>query len=165
MGDMSSVKQGRDNRGVFERFPGVWCIEWYDERGRRRRLTIGKRADAIRAVEILQEVLDCHESHWVFPASRDYRPMDYGHFFNTVVRPILTEIGAGNLTWHSFRHTCASWLVQDGVPLKVIQKIMRHFSIRMTERYAHLGPSQEKEASELLATATINHETRLFLVK
>lgn len=109
-----------------------------------------------RAVEILTTILDSHESHWVFPGQRDYRPMEYSHFFKTVVRPVLIEIGEGaeNLTWHSFRHTCASWLAEEGVPLSVIQKVMRHSTIRMTERYAHLCKSQHHEAVEVLATAT-----------
>jgi site-specific recombinase XerD len=34
----------------------------------------------------------------------------------------------------------ASWLVMNGVPLFEVSKLLRHSSIQMTERYAHLGP-------------------------
>jgi integrase len=42
--------------------------------------------------------------------------------------------------FHSLRHTCASWLAEAGVDLKVIQEILRHANIRQTMRYAHLIP-------------------------
>ncbi len=38
-------------------------------------------------------------------------------------------------------HTCASRLVQRGVPLKVVQEWMGHKAINMTMRYAHLAPA------------------------
>ena len=31
------------------------------------------------------------------------------------------------------------WLVMNGVPLFEVSKLLRHSSIQMTERYAHLG--------------------------
>jgi integrase len=42
--------------------------------------------------------------------------------------------------FHSLRHTCASWLAENRIPLKVIQEILRHSSIHQTMRYAHLIP-------------------------
>lgn len=42
---------------------------------------------------------------------------------------------------HMLRHTCASRLVQRGVPLKVVQEWMGHSTINTTMRYAHLSPT------------------------
>ncbi len=54
------------------------------------------------------------------------------------------------VTPHVLRHTCASWLVQRGVPLYTVSKWLGHTSIKTTERYAHLAPDQFAKAAELL---------------
>jgi hypothetical protein len=42
--------------------------------------------------------------------------------------------------FHALRHTAASWMVQDGIPLYEVAKILGHGSTYVTERYAHLQP-------------------------
>lgn len=42
------------------------------------------------------------------------------------------------------RHTCASWLVQCGVSLSIVQAILGHSSIQVTQRYVHLAPDVMK---------------------
>jgi integrase len=42
------------------------------------------------------------------------------------------------LHFHSLRHTGASWLVQQGVPLFAVQKILGHSSPNVTQIYSHL---------------------------
>lgn len=51
---------------------------------------------------------------------------------------------------HMLRHTCASRLVQRGVPLAVVQKWMGHKEIATTLRYAHLAPDNFNEALQKL---------------
>ena len=48
--------------------------------------------------------------------------------------------------FHSLRHTCASWLVMRGVPLRIVQAILGHSDISVTQRYAHLAPDVMKKA-------------------
>lgn len=48
------------------------------------------------------------------------------------------------------RHTCASRLVQNGVPINVVREWMGHKTIHMTMRYAHLAPNNLKAAADAL---------------
>lgn len=52
--------------------------------------------------------------------------------------------GVSGARLHDLRHTFASWLVQDGVPLQEVQRLLGHASITTTQRYAHLGVSQQE---------------------
>jgi integrase len=55
------------------------------------------------------------------------------------------------VTFHTLRHTFASWLAQSGkVSLLELQKLMRHANINMTMRYAHLIPGQETEKLSII---------------
>lgn len=57
------------------------------------------------------------------------------------------------VTFHTLRHTFASWSVMAGVNIYTLQKIMGHSSISMTERYSHLAPDTFKAACEILEQA------------
>ena len=61
------------------------------------------------------------------------------------------------ITFHSLRHTFASWLALQGESLVTIRELMGHKSFEMTKRYAHLSPDYKK-------TATLNLE-REFIAK
>lgn len=54
------------------------------------------------------------------------------------------------VVFHTLRHTFASWLAMSGVDLYRIKALMRHKTIRMTERYAHLMPDATRQAVEHL---------------
>lgn len=55
--------------------------------------------------------------------------------------------------FHTLRHTFASWLAQSGkVTIHELREIMRHKSVDMTERYAHLIPGQVQEKTALIGT-------------
>lgn len=72
---------------------------------------------------------------------------------------VVEECGLNNnsvgvrdkVVFHSLRHTFASWLAISGkADIYRIKTLMRHKTIKMTERYAHLLPDATREAVENL---------------
>lgn len=55
------------------------------------------------------------------------------------------------VNFHDLRHSCASLLINYGVPLEVIRDILGHTSVKTTERYAHLMIDRQVEALNLLS--------------
>jgi integrase len=51
---------------------------------------------------------------------------------------------------YTLRHTFGSRLIQRGVPLAEVQKLMGHKTIQMTLKYAHLAPGNLEEAIDVL---------------
>ncbi|MFE2772247.1 tyrosine-type recombinase/integrase [Microbacterium resistens] len=78
----------------------------------------------------------------VFPAARG-GVRDDRNFSQRVLHPALKKAGLGDLgmSLHDLRHTYASWLAMDGVPLGRIADLLGHRSITTTEIYAHFLPA------------------------
>ena len=53
-----------------------------------------------------------------------------------------------SVTFHTLRHTYASWLVMAGVDLYRVKELLGHASIETTMRYAHLAPDSYKHDVE-----------------
>jgi integrase len=62
----------------------------------------------------------------------------------------LELAGIQNFRWHDLRHTWASWLVQDGVPLFALQEMGGWKSGSMVRRYAHLAPAHNLKHAQLI---------------
>jgi integrase len=58
------------------------------------------------------------------------------------------DAGVKPIGVHGLRHSFASIRVMAGVPLYSVHRLMRHKSIAMTERYAHLAPDYLRSAIE-----------------
>lgn len=56
------------------------------------------------------------------------------------------------VTFHTLRHTFASWLVMEGINLYQVKELMGHSSITMTERYAHLAADKNKLAADTMSS-------------
>jgi integrase len=80
---------------------------------------------------------------------------DYGRMLkkNEVKHPLwraTKKAGLRHIGWHTLRHTFASHLSMQGVPLKAVQELLGHATIEMTMRYAHLSPHVPRDAVKLL---------------
>ena len=59
------------------------------------------------------------------------------------------------VTFHSLRHTHASWLVEDGTDLYTVKELLGHRDFAMTARYSHLGAESLRQAVKRLDKASI----------
>lgn len=75
----------------------------------------------------------------VFPAPRGGR-LDQSNYLKTVWHPALRRAGIEPVRAYVTRHTFASWLVQDGVPLWDIAQALGHRTTEFVSRYAFLQP-------------------------
>lgn len=91
-----------------------------------------------------------HADELIFKTDEGMQINQISNSFDKVIDGLKFNDGVTDrrqrLTFHSCRHTFASWLVLQGTPLYTVQKLMRHKSISLTERYAHLAPEALKAA-------------------
>ena len=62
------------------------------------------------------------------------------HFRDRVWYPAVEAGGIRRFPPRIMRHTAASWLVQDGVPLYDVRSLLGHEDYATTMRCAHLAP-------------------------
>lgn len=55
------------------------------------------------------------------------------------------------LHFHSLRHTFATWLVQSGVSIYEVQKLLGHSNISVTQICSHLAARELHEAVEKIS--------------
>jgi integrase len=68
------------------------------------------------------------------------------HQVNTKAwRAALKRCGIENFRWHDLRHTWASWHVQAGTPLYVLQELGGWESVEMVRKYAHLSTAHLRQ--------------------
>jgi integrase len=63
--------------------------------------------------------------------------------------------GIEDFIFHGLRHTFATRLVQSGVDLYKISKLLEHKDIQTTQRYAHHCPDSLRDGVEVLETAYV----------
>ena len=64
---------------------------------------------------------------------------------------LLKAAGLSDARFHDLRHSAASLMLAQGVPLKTIQEILGHSSIAVTSGfYAHLGEQLKREAADAM---------------
>ena len=91
----------------------------------------------------------------IFPNRKGEKIRQLSKAFNRAVGDLKFNKGVKDprdkVVGHTWRHTFASWLTMEGVPLHTVQKLLGHQTLEMTLRYAHLAPSHEREAVEKIS--------------
>jgi len=64
---------------------------------------------------------------------------------------VLSAAGIPHVRFHDLRHSCASLLLAQGVPARMVQEILGHSAIRVTmDVYSHVMPSMRDDAARAM---------------
>ena len=129
----------------------VWALERDDIDLKNGFVTFRKtKTGAVRSVPIHGEALELLrkrtpriDTPLIFPSKKNPSvPFDFRAPFEAAVKKAKIE----NFTWHSLRHSSASFLIMAGVDLRTVAELLGHKSITMTQRYTHLAPTHLSDA-------------------
>lgn len=114
--------------------------------GKRRVVPLNEEARKAMLGRARFRAENCPGSPWVFAHKDGERVKHMQKGFHSACR----RAGIDQFRVHDLRHTCASWMVQEGVSMMEVRDVLGHSSIEMTERYAHLAPEKLKSAVGVL---------------
>jgi len=86
---------------------------------------------------------------FIFPSPVTGQPSASLHFPWNRIRK---RAGLTGFRLHDLRHSFASFLVNKGVSIYVVQGLLGHANVRATQRYAHLANETLSDAAELIPT-------------
>lgn len=109
------------------------CMAWVhpDQSKNRRAIAVPLNKDAMR---VLSVQIGHHSTH-VFA----FKGQTVVKVSTAAWKKALKRAGIENFRWHDLRHTWASWHVQNGTPLNVLQELGGWESAQMVRRYAHFS--------------------------
>jgi integrase len=117
------------------------ALKWADVDAKNRRLYLRETKNgALRILPIPESALTVLRS---LPEGKASDPVFAGvdpAFLSVYTKRVFKRIGIPDASFHTLRHTAASWMVQQGVDLYALGQILGHKTPRMTQRYAHLSP-------------------------
>ena len=77
-------------------------------------------------------------------------PIHHSNWRNRVWVPAVRRTGLGRVVIHDTRHTYASWLIQGGVSLAEVGRLLGHVSPATTQIYAHLADVPREQILSVL---------------
>ncbi|AYP69185.1 integrase [Edwardsiella phage Edno5] len=110
------------------------------------------------ACQVLRDQIGKHH-RWVFVQTEScFRPdgtecpkiRKFRNDSNKAWRSALRRAGIENFRFHDLRHTWASWLVQEGVPLSALQEMGGWESVDMVRKYAHLSNNHLSQHAKVI---------------
>jgi integrase/recombinase XerD len=112
--------------------------------GKERIVPIGKQA--IAAIDHYLSFRDCPEKEVILFVTKGNQPMHRIGIWQ-MVKHYAKQAGIQkNISPHTFRHSFATHLLDNGADLRIIQEMLGHSNISSTDRYTHVSRLHLQEA-------------------
>ena len=132
---------------------GLVFVDAKTDRSRRTLLLADFTAEALQRRQAIQDLhREALGDEWssidLIFCTTTGRPLDGTNVYRTLVRT-LNKNDIRRVGLHELRHSAASLLAGEGVPMKVIQGMLGHSSYTLTANtYSHLTPESQREAAQ-----------------
>lgn len=128
-----------------------------------------KTSNSVRTVDMSNELikvlkewkLKCphSENELIFP-NQEGNYLDADNMVKRRFIPVLKKAGVNIIRFHDLRHTYASLLIAQNIPIKYIQRQMGHGSIQVTmDTYGHIMPEVNQQGVNALDNLFENKKT------
>lgn len=111
-----------------------------------------------QALALLRAIAPIPGNPYIFPSPVTGRPSASLHFPWARIRE---RAMLDDVRLHDLRHSYASFLVNNGISLYVVQGLLGHTQPRTTQRYAHLAQDTLLEAAEIVGRVVTNQPKAL----
>ncbi|MBT6748281.1 MAG: site-specific integrase [Desulfobacula sp.] len=153
--DMTLLSLHTGARGR-ELFNLIWRMVSFENRSLQLRDSKGKPRHVYLTDEthnmLTRLYKDQYSSDLVFKNNKGGKINAVGQTFSKIVKELKLNKGVTDrrdkASFHTCRHTFASWHAQNGTDLYVLKKLLGHSTIQLTERYSHLRVDSLKVASQ-----------------
>lgn len=127
----------------FDSQTGVLCIQ--GKGGKERYLQIGN-GDVLDILNSYKErFVNDIEEHGFFFVNRYGKPLSEQSARRMIHKHAMDIRADRNITPHMFRHSFATFLIEEDVNIRYIQKMLGHSSITTTQIYTHVATEKERE--------------------
>jgi integrase len=162
LASFAGLREGELRGSVWEAHTGdeirvmksVWRTHAKGPKTRASKAPVPVVAQLARKLDEYREQCGSPESGWMFPNSVA-NPRCLDDLARDVIRPTLEKAGIEWHGWHAFRRGLATNLHRLGVQDKVIQAILRHANVNVTQRcYIKTSDPEVVSAMQKLEYAT-----------
>lgn len=141
----------------------VQRLQWRDINANPRMVTVLGKNSEYRSVPLTARAWEAIERQRAYKLNGPFHGLDQEDARRVYDRLRVTFPQLADTVWYTARHTFASRLVQNGVDLYRVQKLMGHKSFAITQRYAKLAPKQLIDAIAILENRNVVAQPRVIV--
>ncbi len=109
-----------------------------------------KKVDSIPINTVMLKILESCSRSTPYPFENPKTGKPYVSIKKGFAK-LMRQAGIEGVTAHTMRHSFASILINQGVSLYLVQRLLRHSSSKVTEKYSHLTNTSVMAASDAIS--------------